>query len=54
MAVLGRGGLYILAVTSGLGVVIGVWQLRGSVAKSFDRTDILENWNFGKWLPAGS
>jgi O-antigen/teichoic acid export membrane protein len=49
----GALALYILAVTSGLGVILGVWQLRGSVGKYFERHDVLENWHFGKWLLGG-
>lgn len=45
--------LYILAATSVLAAIIGIWQIRHSLAASIDWAVIRENWHFGKWLAGG-
>jgi O-antigen/teichoic acid export membrane protein len=42
--------LYALAGTSALGVLFGLWQLRGSLVRRWSWSDLRENWTFGKWL----
>ena len=46
----GARALLALALTSALGAVLGVWQLRGSLTGPIDRAVLRENWHFGKWL----
>lgn len=46
----GPVALYILAATSGIAAVVGVWRLRSLFRREFDRALVRENWNFGKWL----
>ena len=50
----GPNALYVLAATSFVGVVIGLGQIRGSVARTFDRVDVAAHWQFGKWLAAAA
>lgn len=45
--------LYALAATSALAAAYGLWQLRGSLGLTFDRSAIRVNWHFGKWLAGG-
>ena len=45
--------LYALAATSALAAAYGLWQLRGSLGLTFDRSAIRLNWHFGKWLAGG-
>jgi O-antigen/teichoic acid export membrane protein len=45
--------LWVLAGTSAVAVLLGLWQLRRSVAATFDARDLKENWHFGKWLVGG-
>ena len=49
----GALAFYALAVTSAAAVVLGVWQLRHSLAKHLDHKAFGENWHFGKWLLGG-
>jgi O-antigen/teichoic acid export membrane protein len=46
--------LLIMALTSGLAVVVGLVQLRGSVHWRYCRADVLarnrENWRIGRWM----
>jgi O-antigen/teichoic acid export membrane protein len=49
----GAMALYALAITSALAALLGVWQIRHSIARQFSWTDIRENWHFGKWLVGG-
>jgi len=46
--------LYVLAGTCALSTVLGCWQLRASVCRSFDRAMLWENWHFGKWVAGGT
>jgi O-antigen/teichoic acid export membrane protein len=49
----GPSALLALAVTSGLAVPVGLWQLRGSFHGVAQRADVGGNWQFGKWLAGG-
>ena len=49
----GAIALYVLAATSALGAILGLWQLRHSLVPAVDRHDLDENWHFGKWLLGG-
>jgi O-antigen/teichoic acid export membrane protein len=42
--------LLVIAATSSCGVVLGVVQLRSSLAFELNRVFVRENWDFGKWL----
>lgn len=42
--------LYILAATSGVAALVGIWRLRSLFRREFDHALVRENWNFGKWL----
>jgi len=42
--------MYALAITSAAAAVVGLFQLRGSIAARVDPHAWAENWNFGKWL----
>lgn len=46
--------LYALAATSAVAVVLGGWQICGSLARHADPSAFLENWNYGKWLAASA
>ncbi|HUY99044.1 MAG TPA: oligosaccharide flippase family protein [Thermomicrobiaceae bacterium] len=49
----GVSALYILAVTSLAGALLGSWQVRRSLRGRFDRAILAENWRFGRWLGGG-
>jgi O-antigen/teichoic acid export membrane protein len=49
----GAVALYVLAATSAAAVMLGLWQLRHSIARQLDRKAFAENWHFGKWLLGG-
>lgn len=49
----GPSALYILAITSAAGAVLGIWQVRKSLHGRVHLSAWAENWHFGKWL-AGS
>lgn len=49
----GSLALYSIAVASALAAMVGLWQLRRSLAWQFDFDVTKENWHFGKWLAAG-
>jgi O-antigen/teichoic acid export membrane protein len=49
----GATALYAMAITSALAALLGVWQIRHSLIKSFSWKDVSENWHFGKWLVGG-
>lgn len=42
--------LYVLAATSGAAALVGLWQLRHSLARGWKWSSLWENWDFGKWL----
>ncbi|MCC7349594.1 MAG: oligosaccharide flippase family protein [Phycisphaerales bacterium] len=42
--------LYILAATSATAALLGLWQIRHSLARDWKWSSLWENWNFGKWL----
>ena len=42
-----------LAGTSGAAVLLGLWQIRGSLEFKIDFSTWTENWHFGKWLTGG-
>jgi O-antigen/teichoic acid export membrane protein len=46
----GPAVLYALATTSALGIIVGAWQLRGSLSRHIEPAVFRENWQFGKWL----
>jgi O-antigen/teichoic acid export membrane protein len=46
----GPSAMYALAITSAAAIVLGVWQIRGSIGRQIDRAAITETWHFGKWL----
>ena len=45
--------MYALTWTSLAGAVLGIWQIRTSLAGRFDRQTITANWQFGRWLLGG-
>src|SRR5439155_805329 len=49
----GSMALYVLAATSALAAVVGLWQLRHSLTLDAHWSDLHENWHFGKWLLGG-
>jgi hypothetical protein len=49
----GALALYVLAATSALAALVGIWQLRHSLLPAIDWRDLSENWHFGKWLLGG-
>jgi O-antigen/teichoic acid export membrane protein len=53
IAFTGAIALHVLAITSLLGAMLGLWQLRHSLIRSISRLDFWENWRFGKWLVGG-
>ncbi len=46
----GPMALYVIAATSAVAVVLGAWQLRGSLFGRVDRAAFGENWRYGRWL----
>ncbi len=42
--------LYAIAATSALAAALGGWQVRRSFAPRLNRSALVENWHFGKWL----
>jgi len=46
--------MYLVGVACACGAVVGLWQLRNSLARHFDRSVVAENWHFGKWIAGGS
>jgi O-antigen/teichoic acid export membrane protein len=46
----GANALYVLAATSALATLVGVWQIRGSLSRRITMSALRENWHFGKWL----
>lgn len=42
--------IYVLAITSAAATVLGLWQIRHSIARKASRVFVAENWHFGKWL----
>ena len=44
--------LYAVAATSTVGALYGGWMIRHSLVRRIDRSALLENWAFGKWLGA--
>ena len=46
----GTTALCALAGTSAIAVVLGVWQIRGSLSRHLTLSALRENWHFGKWL----
>jgi len=42
--------LYILAATSATAALVGLYQLRHSLARGWKWATLWENWDFGKWL----
>jgi O-antigen/teichoic acid export membrane protein len=49
----GAVALYALAGTSAVAALLGLWQLRHTLAGSIDWHAWRENWHFGKWLAGG-
>jgi O-antigen/teichoic acid export membrane protein len=45
--------LYIMAATSALAAVVGVWQVGPKLRGRLDLAVLSENWAFGKWLAGG-
>jgi O-antigen/teichoic acid export membrane protein len=47
-----------IAATSFVAVIVGLYQVRGSLARRLDwrvfRADAAENWRFGRWLAGGA
>jgi O-antigen/teichoic acid export membrane protein len=50
----GPTALYVLAASSGLATLFGLWQIRSGLVWRIERGVLLENWNFGKWLLGAS
>jgi O-antigen/teichoic acid export membrane protein len=48
----GQAALLAIAVASTVGILLGAWQLRGSVRLRPAAADLRANWRFGKWLVA--
>jgi O-antigen/teichoic acid export membrane protein len=46
--------MLVYAGTWSIGALIGVWNIRGALGSSFDRSVINEHWRFGRWLFASS
>src|SRR5579884_1252602 len=46
----GTSAMYALAITSGVAAVIGLWQVRGSLARFAGFAAWAANWQFGKWV----
>lgn len=46
----GASALWALAGTSGIAVIVGVWQVRHSFSRRISLSALIENWHFGKWL----
>jgi O-antigen/teichoic acid export membrane protein len=42
----------IVGVAFLIGSMYGIWQIRGSFARSFDRGVVRQHWRFGNWLAA--
>lgn len=42
--------IYVLAITSAAATLLGLWQIRHSIARKASRAFVVENWHFGKWL----
>ena len=42
--------IYVLAATSAAATLLGLWQIRHSIARQASRAFVAENWHFGKWL----
>jgi O-antigen/teichoic acid export membrane protein len=49
----GTTALYALAATSAVAAGYGLWQIRGSLYRTFDTSAVRENWVFGRWLLGG-
>ena len=48
----GTTALLLIAVTSSIAAVVGLWLLRRSLSVQYDMQVTRENWHFGKWLAA--
>lgn len=42
--------IYVLALTSALAALVGLFDLRADLAAQLDGRSVRENWHFGKWL----
>ena len=46
----GTAAMWTIAATSAAGLLLGAWQIRRSVALTFESASAKRNWAFGKWL----